>query len=319
MDGISLIVPTFMRPDGLARAVESLLAQSFDTLPVEIIIADNSPKADARDYIADLVQSARWPLRYLHVPEPGVSNARNAAIGAARYRYIAWLDDDQAAAPNWLQEYLDTLHETGAALAFCPSIPVLFGKYAHDPFFITFFSREGPAETTLINDFHGCGNSFMDRSLCPLPSPVFNPAANETGGEDDQLFSYLMAQGAVIAWTPDTHIKETIQAWRASPGYLRKRSFGFGQGPSRISASAGGLKRLGVVKWTIIGAMQTLLFGALATGLTVSRHKDALKYQCKTMEGLGKIFWYKSFRPRLYGAPKLDLKARLQSKLGIKD
>jgi len=94
---ISVIMPTFRRPDGLKIALESLLAQSPCDLPVEIIVADNDPKGSARDYVKAVAEKNSASVHYLHVPAPGVSNARNAALTVAKGRYIAWLDDDQEA------------------------------------------------------------------------------------------------------------------------------------------------------------------------------------------------------------------------------
>ena len=47
------------------------------------------------------------------------------------------------------------------------------------------YSRLGSSDTQVIDKPHGCGNALFDREAQDLPSPVFDQAANEIGGEDD--------------------------------------------------------------------------------------------------------------------------------------
>ena len=42
-EGVSIVVPTYKRPDGIRIALNSLLGQSAGNRPVEIVVADNDP------------------------------------------------------------------------------------------------------------------------------------------------------------------------------------------------------------------------------------------------------------------------------------
>jgi len=311
-NGVTVIIPTYKRPEGLARALSSILSQGSCGRLLEVLIADNDPEGSAQVYVKQIADEASVPIIYIHAPQPGVSNARNAAMAKARGRYIAWLDDDQEAGPNWITSYLSTAERYGAALTFCPSPAVIEGAAKGHPFFVKFFSRSGSADSGVISEFHGCGNSFMDRNKFNLPNPVFEPKANESGGEDDILFTYIQSQNVITAWTPESYVMEYVPAWRATANYVRKRSFGFGQGPSRICA--GSLNILGLIKWTVIGILQILIYGPLALLLTAIGHDRALHYQCRACEGAGKVFWQTVFQQKLYGAQALALKAKLQRK-----
>ncbi len=93
---ISVIIPTHNRASILARALDSVLAQTLQ--PREIIVVDDGSEDDtttllARDYPA---------CRYLHQPNRGVSSARNLGIANAKGDWIALLDSDDA----WLPEKL---------------------------------------------------------------------------------------------------------------------------------------------------------------------------------------------------------------------
>ena len=236
-NGVSVIMPTFRRPEGLKCALESLMKQSADGLPMEIIIADNDPKGSARDYVEKFAKTAKIKIHYLHVPAPGVSNARNGALAAAKGRYLAFLDDDQEAGENWLETLLGIARKYEAGLAFVPTHARIPGSSIYDEYYIRFFSRFGPElKEGVVDNFFGCGNSLLDTKRCTLPSPPFSLDMNETGGEDDLLFSELQSQGIKIAWSRAAKCHEDIRPHRATAEYVKVRSFANGQGPSQTCA-----------------------------------------------------------------------------------
>ncbi len=307
-NGVSIIVPTFRRPDGLKVALESLMHQSAGDLAMEIIVADNDPAGSARGYVESFAKTSTIKIHYLHVPEPGVSNARNAALKAAQGRYLAFLDDDQQACAGWLQTLLDISAKYEAALAFVPTHARIPGTSKYNDYLVDFFSRQGPhMDEGLIDSFFGCGNSLLDTHLCTLPAPPFNVDMNETGGEDDVLFSQLQSQGINIAWSRATKANEDILPHRATPAYVKVRSFANGQGPSQDCADAGNW--LGVAKWMLVGAVQYALYAPMA-GLTKWAGKPAyIHYLAKSASGAGKVLWFGSFTPKLYGAAVVKNKA----------
>ncbi|RIJ43461.1 glycosyltransferase, partial [Maribellus luteus] len=56
----------------------------------------------------------------LHEPEPGVANARNAALAVAKGAMIAFLDDDEEAPPGWLAALIAAQARLGADAVFGP-------------------------------------------------------------------------------------------------------------------------------------------------------------------------------------------------------
>lgn len=89
---ISVVIPTFRRPQQLAEAVASVLGQT--DVAVEIIVVDDSPEASALAVVAGL-RDAR--VQYLKNPAPtgGVPSAvRNMGWPLAQGTYIHFLDDD---------------------------------------------------------------------------------------------------------------------------------------------------------------------------------------------------------------------------------
>jgi glycosyltransferase involved in cell wall biosynthesis len=306
-DGVSIIMPTFRRPEGLKCALKSLMKQSASDLAMEIIIADNDPKGSARKYVEKFAKIAKIKIHYLHVPSPGVSNARNGALAAAKGRYLAFLDDDQEAGDGWLETLLVIARKYEAGLAFCPIHARIPGASIHDEYYVEFFSRFGPElDEGIIDNFFGCGNSLLDTKRCTLPSPPFSLDMNETGGEDDLLFSTLQNQGIKIAWSSAAKCYEDIRPHRATAQYVKVRSFANGQSPSQECADA--QNWLGVVKWMLVGAVQYALFAPMALLTKIMGRPSYIYYLAKSVGGAGKVLWFGSFTPKLYGAAVVDNK-----------
>jgi GT2 family glycosyltransferase len=97
---LTAAVCTRDRPEQLARALESLRAQS--PAPAEILVIDNAP---VNDLSARMVAERFPEVRYLLEPVPGLDFARNHALRASTQPVLAFLDDDAVAAPEWAQAF----------------------------------------------------------------------------------------------------------------------------------------------------------------------------------------------------------------------
>lgn len=96
---ISVIIPTHNRSELLARAIRSVLDQTYNQ--VEIIVVDDA----STDNTKSVVESFRAAnIKYIrHETNMGGSASRNTGIKNASYEYIAFLDDDD----EWLPEKLE--------------------------------------------------------------------------------------------------------------------------------------------------------------------------------------------------------------------
>ena len=112
----TVVTPVWNAAATLAEAVESVAAQ---TLPDwEQILVDDGSTDGSRAAAAAL--AAADPRRRLLAWDDnrGAAEARNAAIRAARGRYIAFLDADDRWHPDKLARQLAQFRATGAGLVF---------------------------------------------------------------------------------------------------------------------------------------------------------------------------------------------------------
>ena len=300
---VSVVIPTRGRPASLERAMRSVFAQTGTPLDaVELVIVDNDAAQGARPTVERLTAEAPFAVVYACEPSPGVASARNRALVASKSPLIAFLDDDEEASPGWLAALLEVRERFDADVVFG-----LVRGYApekvcdHRPYLERFFSREGPAEASLIEHQYGCGDSLIRRAALPPREAPFSLLQNLIGGEDDILFQEMRLAGSRFAWAPDAWVWEHPEPSRLTLRYAVRRAFAYGQGPTYACIHKDPPDRLGAARWMAVGAAQTAIFGLWAAGKWLARAPDRAFALDRAARGLGKLLWFPPFKPRFYG------------------
>ena len=91
MSLVSVIIPTFNRVYCIARAINSVLVQSYSN--IEVIVVDDGSTDNTRELIQDLYAEDQR-LIYLAQENTGVAGARNAGFAVAQGDFVALLDSD---------------------------------------------------------------------------------------------------------------------------------------------------------------------------------------------------------------------------------
>ena len=103
---VSVVVPTFERPQLLDSCLAALVAQTFDPSSYEIVIADDAASETTCRQVEDWRNRCLRmgpAVHYLPVRDShGPAAARNAGWRFARGRIIAFTDDDCIPEPEWL-------------------------------------------------------------------------------------------------------------------------------------------------------------------------------------------------------------------------
>jgi GT2 family glycosyltransferase len=108
---VSIVIPTFRRPNLLARCLSALTRVQFNSAEFEIIVADDANDQSTREQVESL-HSDTFPIQYVPVTGPhGPAAARNAGWRQASGEIIAFTDDDCIPDSGWLgaglAEFLD--------------------------------------------------------------------------------------------------------------------------------------------------------------------------------------------------------------------
>ncbi|MBQ6706407.1 MAG: glycosyltransferase [Clostridia bacterium] len=108
---VSIIIPTYKRPDTLARAINSAINQTYR--PIEIfVVDDNDPDTEGRKLTEELMkQYENEPLvTYLqHEKNKNGSAARNTGARHSKGEYLAFLDDDDEYLPGKIKAQVERL------------------------------------------------------------------------------------------------------------------------------------------------------------------------------------------------------------------
>lgn len=108
---VSVVIPTYLRPELCARAVRSALDQSFKQIEVLVVVDGmDEPTERALGQISDPRLRVLVPPRHL-----GNADARNFGIEQARADWIAFLDDDDLWMPEKLQQQMELAQRTRLA------------------------------------------------------------------------------------------------------------------------------------------------------------------------------------------------------------
>lgn len=109
MTKVSVVIPTHNRPERLANAIRSVLAQTEKDFEV-LVIDDGSPDEGAA-HVVRACRDAR--VSYIRLPvSQGPGAARNAGVTRASAPYVAFLDDDDEWLPEKLQVQLAVLERS---------------------------------------------------------------------------------------------------------------------------------------------------------------------------------------------------------------
>jgi len=169
---VSVVIPTFNRAGTLPRAIDSVLAQTFQDF--EILVCDDS-STDSTVEVSRGYQKRDPRVRTLALPvNQGPAAARNLGMREARGDYIAFLDSDD----EWLPEKLE--RQVGRMDAEPPEVGVCFcGDRLiknEDPDSVSFYLPERGWEQDTFRKYVAGGISFH------TPIVLFRRSCLETVG-----------------------------------------------------------------------------------------------------------------------------------------
>jgi glycosyltransferase involved in cell wall biosynthesis len=102
---ISIVIPTFKRPDYLFRCLEALWKQEFPFSRYEVVVVSDGPDPES----VFVMEGAKGPgpaFELYSLPvKKGPAAARNAGWRKARGQLILFTDDDCIPSPHWVGAY----------------------------------------------------------------------------------------------------------------------------------------------------------------------------------------------------------------------
>lgn len=202
---ISIVIPTFARPDGLRACLGGLSQMTFDMRDAEILVVDDGGGHSVVEAVAQEFAD-RLPVRTATKPNGGPASARNAGALAARGEYLVFIDDDCVPAPDWLTQIVAALDANPGALVGGPVINGL----PDDP-----FAEASQQIATYVARHYADGKGreqFFTTNNFALPADRFRELAGFDAtipswtAEDKEFCDRWRDNGYPMAWTPAARV-----------------------------------------------------------------------------------------------------------------
>jgi len=111
---VSVIIPTFNRPERLVEAVKSVLGQTYASIEILVI---NDGGCEVETLLSSLPGAEK--IQYLRIGQNRErSYARNMGLKLAKGKYIAYLDDDDRYYPTHVETLATFLESSGHLVAY---------------------------------------------------------------------------------------------------------------------------------------------------------------------------------------------------------
>lgn len=299
---LSLCVATYRRPEKLGALLEDLKIQQL--LPDEVIVVDNDAAESGRAVVERCIAAGTpFPIHYDVQPLKNISLTRNRTVSLASGEWMAFVDDDERAPPQWLELLVAAATRFSADGVLGPVDPVVpptapswirRGRFYDFPR-LTSGSVIPPKQLRF-------GNVLLKASwLHAAPGP-FDPAYGLTGGEDGDLLSRLVLQGARIVWCDEAVVLEPVESSRLTLRWLLRRSLSGGQDFARhtLAGRYGKISHVARVKFFLRALVQALAAAILVLAAWPLGRHHAAHWLTKLTANIGKLSVFFGWRYREY-------------------
>lgn len=160
-------------------------------------------------------------------PKRGIPPARNAALQYAHSRGIPWLafmDDDAFADPDWLARLTRPISDGRAEAVSGPQIPVFDATVTDSRLRASKVYRERRLKDGASCSWAATNNVVFSVRFAHEHGLKFNEAMT-SGGSDKEFFLRFNALGGRIRWASAAVVREYVDASRLSLGWIARREW----------------------------------------------------------------------------------------------
>ena len=224
LPSVSIVIPTYQRPERIARCLESLRALEHPRELLEVVVVEDGGPTDqladlrARDF-------GELRVRFLGQPHSGPAIARNLGAREATGELLAFTDDDCCPRPDWISRLLEVRDGQARMVVGGHTINALGSNAfsAASQSLVTYITRYGQRVGA---PFFASNNILIPRDLF-LELGGFDETFPLAGGEDRELCDRLNHHGIPQLYAPEALIDHYHQL--SGRAYWRQH-FRYGRG-----------------------------------------------------------------------------------------
>lgn len=241
-----MVVCTYNRDFMLEHCLASLTHQSIGTSKYEVIIVDNNSTDNTQSYVKRYLDKFKQ-FRCVTEPLQGLSHARNRGWQEARGEYVAFIDDDAKASPNWLELIVNAFNKVyPQPAAVGGEIRPFYDVPPPDWFTTDFELRSWGNEAKFLEPpvsmfgFSGSNMSFPKQVLARYGGFNVNLGMRGTAigmGEEADLFFRMYRSHAPLWYDPIICVYHWTPVRNSTIAYRVKRAYCAGQSRAQIVGS----------------------------------------------------------------------------------
>jgi len=225
MHHITVCICTLKRPELLKRTLASLKHQRNEGLfTYSVVVSDNDSLESARQVVDDFRYSVEWPVIYCVEPKQNIAMARNKALQNATGDFVAFIDDDEFSADDWLLNLFKLYKASGADGVLGPVEPyfepeppkwIKKGRFFVRPTHATGHKMRWEQTRT--------GNVLFRKDILDSLEGPFR-SEFDSAGEDVDFFRRVMDVGYFFVWCNEAVAYEVVPPSRCTRSYLLRRA-----------------------------------------------------------------------------------------------
>ena len=232
---VTIIICTRNRSNLLQKCLTSLVISSRQKKDVEILIVDNCSTDDTRK-VATAYINVNKCAHYVLEDKLGLSYSRNQGLKKAKGKYVAYIDDDAIADPDWVSNIISFIKNN-------PKVKAFGGPYSYYTLnkpqawfpveeFILSHGQKTKKLSTKKGEFLSGTNMIYSKSILKKMDG-FNVNLGMSGkkvgyGEETELQKRINDSGTPIHYIPSIRVKHLIAKHKQNLGWLVKDSFSRG-------------------------------------------------------------------------------------------
>lgn len=290
---ISVCIATYKRPERLQALLNDLKGQI--TAPEQVVVVDNDIECSAEPVVAAWQAQEhllRFTLVYGTQLERNISLTRNRTVALADGDWLAFIDDDERAPPDWLHGLISAALQyqvDGVLGPVIPRLPERAPDWIRRGSFYD-FPRMASGTPVPLNQLR-FGNLILRGELVRAEPGPFNADFGLSTGEDADLLLRLIRRGGRIIWCDEAEVIEPVEVQRLSLRWLMQRAYSGGQEFARKALAGeygpmGGPQRLRFLIDVLLKLLLSLLLTPLS--LPAGRHRAA-HWWLRAQANLGKL------------------------------
>ncbi len=209
----------------------------MENFAVTLAVADNDQAPSSQPVVEEFRKECPFPVCYIHEPRRGIPMARNRILAEAlalKADWVAFIDDDQTASPDWLIKLIEAAkrHDADAVQ------PKIIDRYPEPlPFWAAVKSTASHSDNrdeVIVKNSVGTGGTLFSARLIDPDhfGLLFDERLALAGGEDSDFFWRATQLGAKVLRSNAVAVIDEVSPTRLT--YRRQVLRGLAHGGQKV-------------------------------------------------------------------------------------